>query len=50
MVKFARAKQKIVYPSEFIAKLGSNKQTEVPLLWDIDSDSVQPLLQPSVTE
>lgn len=25
VVKFARVKQKIVYPNEFIAKLGSNK-------------------------
>lgn len=50
MVKFVRAKQKFVSSTEFIAKLGSNKQTEVPLPWDIDSDRVQLQLQPWVTD
>lgn len=50
VVKFARGKQKLVYPKELIAKHGSNKQSEVPLPWVIDSEGVQLQLRPSVTE
>lgn len=50
VVKFAKGKQKLVYLNEFIAKHGSNKQSEVPLPWVIDSDSVQLQLQQPVAE
>lgn len=50
VVKFARGKQKLVYPKELIAKHGSNKQSEVPLPGVIDSEGVQLQLRPPVTE
>lgn len=50
VVTLARGKQKLVYPNELIAKHGSNKQSEVPLPWVIDSEGVQLQLQPPVTE
>lgn len=50
VAELARAKQKFVYLHEFIAKLGSSKQSEVPLPWVIDCEEIRLQLQPPIRE